>query len=206
MSETYDLAVIGAGPGGYVAAIRCAQLGLKTVCIDAWMDAAGKPALGGTCLNVGCIPSKALLESTEQYAHLRQGLGEHGIAVKDASLDVGRMLARKDKIVDKSTAGVAFLFRKNKVDSKAGTGRFVRTGDHCVLEVVNGKEREEITARFVIVATGSVPASLPLFPVDGERVLDNAGALRLQAPPKRLGIIGAGIIGLELGSVWRRLG
>ncbi len=206
MTESYDVAVIGAGPGGYVAAIRCAQLGLKTVCIDAWTNAAGRPALGGTCLNVGCIPSKALLESTEQYAHLRQGISEHGIAVKDASLDVGRMLARKDKIVDKSTAGVAFLFRKNKVDSKAGTGRFVRTGDHCVLEVVNGKEREEITARCVIVATGSLPASLPLFPVDGERVLDNTGALSLQAPPQRLGIIGAGIIGLELGSVWRRLG
>jgi dihydrolipoamide dehydrogenase len=206
MSEIYDVAVIGAGPGGYVAAIRCAQLGLKTVCIDAWTNAAGKPALGGTCLNVGCIPSKALLETSEQYAHLQHGLGEHGIAVKDASLDVGQMLARKNKIVDKSTAGIAFLFRKNKVDSKTGTGRFVRTGDNCVLEVVNGKEREEITARFVIIATGSVPASLPPFPVDGERVVDNAGALSFQEPPKRLGVIGAGVIGLELGSVWRRLG
>ncbi len=206
MSTSYDVAVIGAGPGGYVAAIRCAQLGLKTVCIDAGQGPSGKPALGGTCLNVGCIPSKALLESSEQYAHLQHGLGEHGIAVKDASMDVRRMLARKDKIVDKSTAGIAFLFRKNKVDSKPGTGRFVRTGDNCVLEVVNGNEREEITARFVIVASGSIPSSLPLFPVDGERVVDNAGALSFQAPPKRLGIIGAGVIGLELGSVWRRLG
>jgi len=206
MSATYDVAVIGAGPGGYVAAIRCAQLGLKTVCIDAWQGASGKPALGGTCLNVGCIPSKALLESSEQYAHLQQGLGEHGITVKNASLDVSRMLARKDKIVDKSTAGIAFLFRKNKVDSKPGTARFVRAGDHCVLEMVNGAVREEITARFVIIASGSIPAALPLFPVDGERVVDNAGALGFQEPPKRLGILGAGVIGLELGSVWRRLG
>ena len=206
MPASYDVAVIGAGPGGYVAAIRCAQLGLKTVCIDAWTNSAGKPVLGGTCLNVGCIPSKALLESSERYAHLRQGIGEHGIAVKDASMDVGRMLVRKDKIVDKSTAGIAYLFRKNKVDSKPGTGRFVRTGDNCVLEVVNGNEREEITARCVIVASGSIPASLPLFPVDGESVVDNAGALSFEAPPKRLGIIGAGVIGLELGSVWRRLG
>jgi len=206
MPASYEVAVIGAGPGGYVAAIRCAQLGLKTVCIDAWTNSAGKPVLGGTCLNVGCIPSKALLESSERYAHLRQGIGEHGIAVKDASMDVGRMLVRKDKIVDKSTAGIAYLFRKNKVDSKPGTGRFVRTGDNCVLEVVNGNEREEITARCVIVASGSIPASLPLFPVDGESVVDNAGALSFEAPPKRLGIIGAGVIGLELGSVWRRLG
>jgi len=206
MPASYEVAVIGAGPGGYVAAIRCAQLGLKTVCIDAWTNSAGKPVLGGTCLNVGCIPSKALLESSERYAHLRQGIGEHGIAVKDASMDVGRMLVRKDKIVDKSTAGIAYLFRKNKVDSKPGTGRFVRTGDNCVLEVVNGNECEEITARCVIVASGSIPASLPLFPVDGESVVDNAGALSFEAPPKRLGIIGAGVIGLELGSVWRRLG
>lgn len=206
MSSVYDVAVIGAGPGGYVAAIRCAQLGLKTVCIDAWTNAAGAPALGGTCLNVGCIPSKALLETSEQYAQLQHGLGEHGIAVKDASLDVGRMQARKDKIVEKSTAGIAFLFRKNKVDSKSGTGRFVRADENCVLEIVNGSEREEITARFVIIATGSVPASLPLFPVDGEYVLDNVGALGFQKPPKRLGIVGAGVIGLELGSVWHRLG
>ncbi len=206
MPASYDVAVIGAGPGGYVAAIRCAQFGLKTVCIDAWINSAGKPALGGTCLNVGCIPSKALLESSGQYAHLNDGIGEHGIAVKGVSLDVGRMLARKDKIVDKSTAGIAFLFRKNKVDSKPGIGRFVRAGETCVLEIVNGKEREEITARFVIIATGSVPLPLPLFPVDGERVVDNAGALSFQEAPERLGIIGAGVIGLELGSVWRRLG
>jgi dihydrolipoamide dehydrogenase len=206
MAELYDVAVIGAGPGGYVAAIRCAQLGLKTVCIDAGQGPSGKPALGGTCLNVGCIPSKALLESSEQYAHLQHGLGEHGIAVKDASLDVGRMLARKNKVVEKSTAGIAFLFRKNKVDSRHGSARFVRVGESCVLEIRNGEAREELTARFVIVAAGSIPAPLPAFPVDGERVVDNAGALDFREPPKRLGIIGAGVIGLELGSVWRRLG
>jgi dihydrolipoamide dehydrogenase len=206
MAELYDVAVIGAGPGGYVAAIRCAQLGLKTVCIDAWQGPSGKPALGGTCLNVGCIPSKVLLESSEQYAHVQRGLGAHGITVTNAQLDVGQMQKRKDKIVDKSTTGVAFLFRKNKVDSRPGTGRFVRAGDTCVLEVMNGAERTEITARFVIIATGSVPAALPLFPLDGERVVDNAGALNFAEPPKRLGVIGAGVIGLELGSVWRRLG
>ena len=206
MSDAYDVVVIGSGPGGYVAAIRCAQLGLKTVCIDAWKDPSGKPALGGTCLNVGCIPSKALLESSEQYAHVQHGLGAHGIAVTGASLDLGQMRARKDKIVDKSTAGVAFLFRKNKVDSKSGIGRFVRAGETCVLEVVNGNEHEEITARCVIVATGSVPAPLPFFPVDGEHVVDNAGVLNFAQPPKRLGVIGAGVIGLELGSVWSRLG
>jgi dihydrolipoamide dehydrogenase len=206
MSVVYDVAVIGAGPGGYVAAIRCAQLGLKTVCIDAWKDSSGKPALGGTCLNVGCIPSKALLESSEQYAHVLHGLGEHGISVTNAHLDVDKMRSRKDKIVDKSTAGIAFLFRKNKVDSKSGIGRIVHAGDTCLLEAVNGDEREEITARFVIIATGSVPAVLPLFPLDGERVVDNAGALNFTEAPKRLGIIGAGVIGLELGSVWRRLG
>jgi len=206
MNNSYDVAVIGAGPGGYVAAIRCAQLGLKTVCIDAWKNAAGKPVMGGTCLNVGCIPSKALLESSEQYAHVLHSIVEHGIVVKDPSIDIGRMQARKDKIVDKSTAGIAFLFRKNKVDTKPGMGRFVRAGNDCVLEIVNGDAREEITARFVIIATGSVPVSLPQFPFDGSRVVDNAGALDFQKPPKRLGIIGAGVIGLELGSVWRRLG
>jgi dihydrolipoamide dehydrogenase len=206
MAESYDVAVIGAGPGGYVAAIRCAQLGLKTACIDAGQDPSGKFVLGGTCLNVGCIPSKALLESSEHYVQLRRGFGEHGIAIKDASLDMGRMLARKDKVVAKSTAGIAFLFRKNKVDSKPGFARFVRVGESCVLEIVNGTAHEQLTARYVIIATGSAPASLAGFPVDGERVVDNAGALSFQEPPRRLGVIGAGVIGLELGSVWRRLG
>ena len=206
MASSYDVAVIGAGPGGYVAAIRCAQLGLKTVCIDAWKDAAGKPVPGGTCLNVGCIPSKALLESSEYYAQLQHGLAEHGIHTREASVDIAAMLARKDKIVEKSTAGVAFLFRKNKIDWKPGRARFASKGATYRIEVTDDTAPEPLDARFVIVATGSVPAPLPLFPVDNERVLDNAGALSLRQIPKRLGIIGAGVIGLELGSVWRRLG
>jgi dihydrolipoamide dehydrogenase len=206
MASSYDVAVIGAGPGGYVAAIRCAQLGLKTVCVDAGKNAAGKPVPGGTCLNVGCIPSKALLESSEYYAQLRHGLAEHGIQAGDVSVDVAVMLARKDKIVEKSTAGVAFLFRKNKVDWKPGHARFLDKGATYRIEVTGDTTPEQIEARFVIVASGSVPAPLPLFPVDNQRVLDNAGALSLRRAPKHLGIIGAGVIGLELGSVWRRLG
>jgi dihydrolipoamide dehydrogenase len=206
MPDTFDVAVIGAGPGGYVAAIRCAQLGLKTVCIDAGTNPKGEPALGGTCLNVGCIPSKALLESSEHYQHLGHGLAEHGIAVQDATVDIARMLARKDKIVARSTAGIAFLFRKNKVDWKPGRGRLLAAGEHNHLEVVNGAAREELEVRYVIIATGSVPAPLPLLPVDGQRVVDSTGALSFGEVPKRLGVIGAGVIGLELGSVWRRLG
>jgi dihydrolipoamide dehydrogenase len=206
MTARFDVAVIGAGPGGYVAAIRCAQLGFKTLCIDAGTGPAGKPALGGTCLNVGCIPSKALLESSERYFELSHGLKEHGIGVTGASLDLATLLKRKDKIVEKSTAGIAFLFRKNKVESKHGQARFVSVGETCVLEVRHGEAREEISARYVIVASGSVPTPLPMFPVDNDRVLDNTGALNLSEVPKRLGIVGAGVIGLELGSVWRRLG
>jgi len=206
MSATYDVAVIGAGPGGYVAAIRCAQLGLKTVCIDAGRNAKGDPALGGTCLNVGCIPSKALLESSEQYALVRDGLAEHGIGVTGATLDLAQMMKRKDRIVEKSTGGIAFLFRKNKIESLPGLARFVSAGEICRLEVVNDQVRTEIDARHVIIASGSVPASLPMFPVDGQCVVDNTGALTFKSAPKRLGIIGGGVIGLELGSVWRRLG
>jgi len=206
MADVYDVAVIGAGPGGYVAAIRCAQLGLRTVCIDAGRNGRGGPALGGTCLNVGCIPSKALLESSEHYAQVRHDLAAHGIGVTGATLDVAQMQKRKDQIVEKSTGGIAFLFRKNKVESIPGTARFMTIGERCRLEVVNDAVRTEIEARHVIVASGSLPASLSTFPVDGERVLDNAGALSLKDVPKRLGVIGAGIIGLELGSVWRRLG
>jgi dihydrolipoamide dehydrogenase len=206
MSSTYDVAVIGAGPGGYVAAIRCAQLGLKTACIDAGRNSRGDPSLGGTCLNIGCIPSKALLESSEHYARLQRGLAEHGIGVSGATLDLAQMLKRKDKIVEKSTGGIAFLFRKNKVDSISGRARLLQIGERCRVEVVNDVMRDEIEATYVIIATGSVPAPLPMFPVDGERVVDNAGALSLGDVPKRLGVIGAGVIGLELGSVWRRLG
>ena len=206
MAEPYDVAVIGAGPGGYVAAIRCAQLGLKTVCIDAGTNPKGEPALGGTCLNVGCIPSKALLESSEHYARLAHGLVAHGIAVDGARIDVAQMLARKDKVVARSTAGITFLFKKNKVEWKPGRARFVSGGETVMLEIGRGTEREQLVARQVIIASGSVPADLPLFPVDGDRIIDSSGALALAEVPKRLAVIGAGVIALELGSVWRRLG
>lgn len=206
MANSYDVAVIGAGPGGYVAAIRCAQLGLGVVCIDAWKNARGKASLGGTCLNVGCIPSKALLESSENFERVSHKFGEHGIAVQGVTLDLGRMLGRKDKIIDQFTGGVAYLFKKNKVSSIHGTARFVSGGGPWVLEVVDGDVREAVVAKHVIVATGSVPREMPGAAVDNDRILDNAGALALREVPRRLGVIGAGVIGLEMGSVWKRLG
>ena len=198
----YDVAIIGGGPGGYVAAIRAAQLGLQTACIDDWTGKDGKPSLGGTCLNVGCIPSKALLDSSEQYEHLSH-LADHGISVEGVRLDVARMIARKDQVVSKLTGGIGFLFRKNKVTSIHGLGRLVRRdGDRWIVAVGD----TTYATRYVIVATGSVPRALPVAPVDGDRIVDNVGALEFPAVPARLGVIGAGVIGLELGSVWRRLG
>ena len=206
MAKSFDVAVIGAGPGGYTAAIRAAQLGLNTVCIDDWKNPKGKPSLGGTCLNVGCIPSKALLESSENYERALHKFGEHGITVKDVAVDIATMLARKDKIVDTFTGGIALLFRKNKVTSVHGRGRFVAGGTAYQIEVRNGDAAEVIEAKHVIIATGSVPRQLPFAPVDNERIVDNTGALALPQVPKRLGVIGAGVIGLEMGSVWKRLG
>jgi dihydrolipoamide dehydrogenase len=206
MAKSYDVAVIGAGPGGYTAAIRAAQLGLNTVCIDDWKNARGKPSLGGTCLNVGCIPSKALLESSENYERALHKFGEHGITVKDVAVDVATMLARKDKIVDTFTGGIGLLFRKNKVTSMHGRGRFVAGGSAYQIEVRDGDAAEVIEAKHVIIATGSVPRQLPFSPVDNDRIVDNTGALSLPQVPKRLGVIGAGVIGLEMGSVWKRLG
>jgi dihydrolipoamide dehydrogenase len=206
MAKSFDVAVIGAGPGGYTAAIRAAQLGLSTVCIDEWKNPKGKPSLGGTCLNVGCIPSKALLESSENYERALHKFGEHGITVKDVAVDIATMLARKDKIVDTFTGGIALLFRKNKVTSMHGRGRFVAGAAAYQIEVRNGDSAEVIEARNVIIATGSVPRQLPFAPVDNERIVDNTGALSLPQVPKRLGVIGAGVIGLEMGSVWKRLG
>lgn len=206
MAKTFDVAVIGAGPGGYTAAIRAAQLGLNTVCIDEWKNPKGKPSLGGTCLNVGCIPSKALLESSENYERALHKFGEHGITVKDVTVDIATMLARKDKIVDTFTGGIGLLFRKNKVTSMHGRGRFIATGSAYQIEVRNGDAAEVIEAKHVIIATGSVPRQLPFAPVDNDRIVDNSGALSLPQVPKRLGVIGAGVIGLEMGSVWKRLG
>ncbi len=207
MAKSYDVVVIGAGPGGYVAAIRASQLGLSTVCIDAWSNAAGKPSLGGTCLNVGCIPSKALLESSENYERALHKFADHGIGITGVTLDVAKMLARKDKIVDTFTTGIALLFKKNKVDSMHGFGRFAgKNGDRYVIEVTGSGAPESIEARHVIVATGSLARDLPGVTIDNKVVCDNMGALSFGEVPKRLGVIGAGVIGVEMGSVWRRLG
>lgn len=209
MSETYDVAVIGGGPGGYVAAIRCGQLGLNTVCIDAWKNAKGRASLGGTCLNVGCIPSKALLESSERFFQVAHDISAHGIKVENAAIDVPAMVARKDRIVTTFTAGIASLFKKNGVKSVHGTGKLLKRDDSADawrIEIVDGDTVQHVQAKHVIVATGSVPRQLPMIAVDNDRILDNAGALSLSETPQRLGVIGAGVIGLEMGSVWRRLG
>ena len=207
MAQVYDVIVIGAGPAGYVSAIRAAQLGFKVGCVEKWLDPAGEPALGGTCLNVGCIPSKALLASSEEYDNARHHLGEHGIEVKGVSVDVERMMARKTAIVSKMTKGIEFLFRKNKITWLKGHGRFVGSGEGGYqVEVSGGAETEVVEARNVIIATGSRARNLDGIEVDNKIVCDNEGALSLTEVPKKLGGIGAGVIGLELGSVWRRLG
>ncbi|MEO5862498.1 MAG: dihydrolipoyl dehydrogenase [Burkholderiales bacterium] len=206
MPLSYDVAIIGGGPGGYVAAIRAAQLGFNTVCIDDWKNAKGKSSLGGACVNVGCIPSKALLESSENYERVLHKFADHGIVAKSVELDLAKMMARKDKIVDQLTSGVAFLFRKNKVTFMPGHGHFVSGGEAYQIEVVEGDKRESISAKHVIIATGSVPRALSVAPVDNALILDNVGALSMPKVPNRLGVIGAGVIGLEMGSVWQRLG
>ncbi|HFC6395322.1 dihydrolipoyl dehydrogenase [Neisseria bacilliformis] len=208
MSQQYDVAVIGAGPGGYVAAIRAAQLGFKTVCIDAGVNKKGDaPALGGTCLNVGCIPSKALLQSSEHFHTAQHDFAEHGISVGEVKFDAAKMIERKDAIVTKLTGGIAFLFQKNKITSLHGKGSFKgKNGDLYQIEVDNKGEKTVIEAKNVIVATGSVPRPLPQIAIDNVNVLDNEGALNLTAVPGKLGIIGSGVIGLEMGSVWNRVG
>ncbi|MBL0140717.1 MAG: dihydrolipoyl dehydrogenase [Betaproteobacteria bacterium] len=206
MSQIFDVVVIGAGPGGYIAAVRAAQLGLKTACIEGWRNAKGELALGGTCLNVGCIPSKALLASSEEFERVNHHLDEHGITVAGAKIDVTRMQARKDGIVSKMTKGIEYLFKKNKITWVPGFGKFVAGGDAYTIEVVNGDRKESVQARHVIIATGSKARHLSNVRVDNVTVCDNEGALAFTAAPRRLGVIGAGVIGLELGSVWRRLG
>jgi len=205
MSDSFDVVVIGGGPGGYIAAIRAAQLGLATACIDDWRGADGKPALGGTCTNVGCIPSKALLQSSENYHLAAHAFAEHGIEVKGIALDLAQMLKRKDKVVRQNNDGIVYLFKKNKVTFFHGRGSLAggKSGAWQV-RVTEGAEKA-LTARHVIIATGSSPRPLPGVAFDGKLVLDNAGALALPEVPRRLGVIGAGVIGLEMGSVWRRL-
>jgi dihydrolipoamide dehydrogenase len=206
MSEQFDVCVIGGGPGGYIAAIRAAQLGLRTACIDDWVRADGKPAPGGTCTNVGCIPSKALLQSSENYEHAGDAFADHGIDVEGLSIDVARMLARKDKVVRQNNDGIMYLFKKNKVTFFHGRGAFAgREGELWRLRV-EGPGAADLAATHVIVATGSKPRALPGAAFDNERILDNAGALAIPAVPRTLGVVGAGVIGVEMGSVWRRLG
>jgi len=204
MTEKYDLIVIGAGPAGYVAAIHAAQLGLKTACIDKTIGKDGKPAPGGTCLNVGCIPSKALLDSSKHYSHLQHDYAEHGIEAKDVSMNVGKMIARKDKIVKQLTGGIEQLFKANKVSFYHGTGELTANRQVNVTEV--GGKQIQIEAENILLASGSTSIEIPGIEFDGEYIIDNIGALELTSAPARLGVIGAGVIGLELGSVWGRLG
>ena len=206
MAEQFDVVVIGAGPGGYIAAIRAAQLGFRTACIDDWKTAEGKPAPGGTCTNVGCIPSKALLQSSENFEHAGHGFAEHGIDVKGLSVDVARMLARKDKVVRQNNDGIAYLFKKNKIVFFHGVGSFDGGAPGAWQIKVEGPGAASLTAKNVIVATGSRPRALQGVAFDNKLILDNDGALAIPEVPKRLGVVGAGVIGLEMGSVWRRLG
>ncbi len=205
MSKNFDVVVIGGGPGGYIAAIRAAQLGFSTACIDDWKNASGGPAPGGTCTNIGCIPSKALLQSSENYEHAAHQFAAHGIEVKGLGLDLAKMLGRKDTVVKQNNDGILYLFKKNKVAFFHGHGSFAGRTDAGVEIKVSGAD-ETLVARHVIVATGSNARPLPGVEFDEVRVLSNDGALSIKDVPRRLGVIGAGVIGLEMGSVWRRLG
>ncbi len=204
MSDKYDVVVIGGGPGGYAAAIKAAQLGLKTACIDKYINKNGKPALGGTCANVGCIPSKALLDSTWKYHEATNEFEIHGIKPGKVKMDVPAMIKRKDDIVEKQTSGVAMLLQANGVNWLKGTGKL--QGSKKVEFTPHEGDVETLEAENVILATGSEPIQIPVAPLHEDVVVDNAGALEFKEVPKRLGVIGAGIIGLELGSVWNRLG
>jgi dihydrolipoamide dehydrogenase len=200
MAQSFDVVVIGGGPAGYIAAIRAAQLGMQAACVDEWSGADGKAALGGTCTNVGCIPSKALLQSSENFDQAGHHFAEHGVKVKGLELDLAQMLRRKDKVVKQNNDGITYLFKKNKVTFFHGRGSFGQTPSEVL---VNG---ETLQAKHVIIATGSLPRALPGAEFDENLILSNAGALAIGEVPKRLGVIGAGVIGLEMGSVWRRLG
>ncbi len=204
MSAKADVIVIGAGPAGYVAAIRCAQLGLNTVCVDDWVDPQGQPVPGGTCLNVGCIPSKSLLESSERYVQALHELGDHGVIASSVSLDLERMQARKQRIVGELTQGIAQLFKANRIDWVPGRGQLL--AERCVRVTDSAGGTRELSADHIILAPGSLPVQLDAVPLAAPQVVDSSGALAFTEVPRHLGIIGAGVIGLELGSVWRRLG
>ena len=207
MTKAFDVIVIGAGPGGYIAAIRAAQLGLKVACIDEWKNDKGGPAPGGTCTNVGCIPSKALLQSSEHFEHAGHSFADHGIGLSNLSIDVKKMLGRKDQVVKQNNDGILFLFKKNKVDFFHGRGSFGKALEGGGYEVmVGGHKPDTLSAPQVIVATGSNARALPGADFDERLILSNTGALAMDAVPRTLGVIGSGVIGLEMSSVWRRLG
>ncbi|GBD25369.1 Dihydrolipoyl dehydrogenase 3 [bacterium HR30] len=196
-AQSFDLVIIGAGPGGYIAAIRAAQLGLRVACVEK------EPTLGGTCLNIGCIPSKALLDSSELYAQTRQHLPSHGIRVREVELDLAALMARKDRVVKVLTQGIAGLFKKHGIERVHGTARILGPGRVLVR---NNTSERELAAERILIATGSVPAALPGLPFDGERIVSSTEALSLPRVPQKMLVIGAGAVGLELGSVWSRLG
>ncbi|MDH5765355.1 MAG: dihydrolipoyl dehydrogenase [Gammaproteobacteria bacterium] len=203
MSEKYDVIVIGAGPAGYVSAIRCAQLGLKTACVDDWLDKDGKYVLGGTCLNVGCIPSKSLLESSELYSRCKNELSQHGIYAREVSLELDTMMERKNGVIKDLTRGIESLFKSNNIDWLKGRGRLL-ANKH--VEVAAEDSKSVYQAENIIIATGSSSIEIPGVKYDDQNIVDSTGALEFTEVPQRLGVIGAGVIGLELGSVWRRLG
>lgn len=204
MAKSYDVIVVGAGPAGYVCAIRCAQLGFKTVCVDEWINKQGKPALGGTCLNVGCIPSKELLESSHHFANIRDHGERYGISSKGLEMDVPGLIASKDKTVSELTQGIEGLFKANKVEWLAGRGKLL---PERRVEVTPHKgDAYTIEGEHVVLAPGSVPVEIGAAPLEDDIIVDNAGALNWESCPDRLGVIGAGVIGMEMGSVWRRLG
>ena len=206
MAKSYDVVVIGAGPAGYVAALRCAQLGLRTACVDKWVNKQGKAVLGGTCLNVGCIPSKDLLQASEYYHRVTHQFQAYGIRVKGATIDVPAMIAHKDRIVQGLTDGIATLFRANGIEHIHGHGRALDSRRVEIIDPKTAKVSDVVQTKHVILASGSEPTKMGEAPTDGERIVDSSGALEFQEVPKKLGIIGAGIIGLEMGSVWCRLG
>ncbi|TFH73168.1 dihydrolipoyl dehydrogenase [Gammaproteobacteria bacterium LSUCC0112] len=204
MSKKFDVVVVGAGPAGYVAAIRCAQLGMKTACVEKWYDEKNDPVYGGTCLNVGCIPSKALLDSSHKYSEAKKDFAIHGISMDKLAIDVPAMIDRKAKIVKQLTQGVKGLFSANKVEGIQGAGKLLK-GKKVLVTAADGST-QELEADHIILAAGSEPIKIPPTPVDHDVIVDSTGALEFTEVPKRLGVIGAGVIGLELGSVWSRLG
>lgn len=200
--SSFDVVIIGAGPAGYVCAIRCAQLGMSVACIDQWSDGNNKPSPGGTCLNVGCIPSKALLDSSHHYSFLNQHAAEHGIKASEVGIDIAKMQQRKNKVVKTLTTGVKGLMKKNKIEFIHGTASFI---DSETLKI-NNDEDQSVTAKSIVIATGSQPFELDFLPIDQKKIIDSTGALALDEVPQHLGVIGAGVIGLEMASVWSRLG